>query len=133
MTIDADRLGDLIVAERALQQAQLAGDVGELDRLLHDRLRNFIGPDTQLHDKEEDLESHRGEVFDFKSSTELHMDAQMVGETGITTALLALEVNLNGQPVGGNYRYIRTWVFDDDRWQIVAGAVVAVAEPPRPE
>jgi hypothetical protein len=56
------------------------------------------------------------------------MDAQVLGETGITTALLELDVELNGQPVGGKYRYVRTWVFDDDRWQIAGGAVVAAAD-----
>jgi hypothetical protein len=129
---DAAKLGALIEAERALQKAQLESDVDKLELLLHDQLRNFIGPDTHLHGKADDLESHRSRVFEFKTSSELEMDAQVLGETGITTALLELDVELNGQPVGGNYRYIRTWVFDDDRWQIVGGAVVAATDSPGP-
>jgi ketosteroid isomerase-like protein len=131
--IDSARFGQLLIAERALQAAQLTSDFDALDDLIHDDLRNFIGPDTGLHGKEEDLAAHREHLFTFVESNELSVDAQVVGETGITTALLALKVKIGDDTVDGTYRYIRTWVFEDERWQIIAGAVVAVPEEMRPE
>jgi hypothetical protein len=37
-----------------------------------------------------------------------------------------LKVDVNGAPAEGTYRYVRFWIFEDDRWQIVGGAVVAI-------
>jgi hypothetical protein len=119
----------LLIAERSLQEAQLASDVEQLDRLIHEKLR-FIGPDSNVHGKEDDLESHRTGRFKFLSSEEKELDAHIFGDTGVTFALLTLEVEMDGKSSAGDYRYTRTWIWEDDRWQIVAGAVAAATELP---
>ena len=119
----------LLVAERALQAAQLASDIEQLDWLIHEKLR-FIGPDSNVHGKQDDLESHRTGRFKFLSSEEKELDAHIFGETGVTFALLAMEVESEGESTSGNYRYTRTWIWEDDRWQIVAGAVTASTDLP---
>jgi Domain of unknown function (DUF4440) len=124
-------LDSLLLAERALQSAQLASDVDALDQLLHPQLR-FIGPDSNVHGKEDDLESHRGGNFNFLASEEKELDAHVYGSAAVTLALLALEVEINDEPVSGNYRYTRTWVWQDQRWQIVAGAVALAVNLPPP-
>jgi hypothetical protein len=115
-------------AEHALQAAQLASDVNALALLLHDHLR-FVGPDTGVHTKAEDLSSHEAGLVAFNQSSPVEIEAHVFGTTGVSIALIELEVEVSGEPVTGSYRYTRTWLFEDDRWQIVAGAVVAVPEP----
>ncbi|MGK2878295.1 MAG: nuclear transport factor 2 family protein [Solirubrobacterales bacterium] len=115
----------LMEVEQALQRAQLASDVDALEQLLHNHLR-FIGPDTGVHDKAEDLAAHQAGLVAFKSSTPVEFEVHAYGTTGVTIALLELEVEVSGELVHGTCRYTRTWLCEDDRWQIVAGAVVAV-------
>jgi hypothetical protein len=115
----------LMEAEHELQRAQLAGDVNALELVLHDHLR-FIGPDTHVHGKADDLSSHESGVVSFKASNPVEIEAHVFGETGLTVALIELEVEVADTLVIGEYRYSRTWLFEDDRWQIVGGAVVAV-------
>lgn len=116
----------LLAAERALQKAQLASDVDALDLLLHDDLELFIGPDTGLHGKAEDLQAHRDHIFSFRKSEEIEVSTSVFGTTGVTSALLELELEVGGAPVAGRYRYLRAWSFEEGRWQIVGGAVVTV-------
>jgi hypothetical protein len=115
----------LMEAENALQRAQLAGDVNALELLLHDHLR-FVGPDTGVHNKAEDLSAHEAGLIAFKASNPVEIEAHVFGTTGVSIALINMEVAVDGELVIGAYRYTRTWLFEDDRWQIVAGAVVAV-------
>jgi hypothetical protein len=53
---------EVLLEERALQAAMLAGDVEELDRLLHPELL-AVGPDGPMIDKAGDLEAHRSGVI----------------------------------------------------------------------
>lgn len=115
----------LMEAEHALQRAQLASDVNALELLLHDHLR-FVGPDTQVHTKAEDLSSHEAGLVVFRASNPIEIEAHVFGTTGVSIALVELEVEMGGENVAGAYRYTRTWLYEDDRWQIVGGAVVAV-------
>ncbi len=115
----------LMEAEHALQRAQLAGDVNALERLLHDHLR-FIGPDAAVHSKADDLSSHEAGAVIFRASNPIEIEAHVFGTTGVSIALVELEVAIDGANVAGAYRYTRTWLYEDGRWQIVAGAVVAV-------
>jgi len=114
----------LIEAEQALQRAQLANDANSLELLLHDHLR-FIGPDAAVYDKAADLAIYEAGLVIFKESNPIEIEAHVFGTTGLSILLVELEVLTNGELVTGNYRYTRTWLYEDDRWQIVGGAVVA--------
>ncbi|HMG94982.1 MAG TPA: nuclear transport factor 2 family protein, partial [Gemmatimonadaceae bacterium] len=50
--------GSLRACEADLRRAQLASDVGELDRLVDDALV-FIGPNGAVYGKQDDLDAHR--------------------------------------------------------------------------
>lgn len=120
----ADR-ESLLAAEHALQQAQLSSDADALEGLLHDDLA-FVSPGGVVVGKADDLRLHRSGALSFRASNALEVDAHVIGETGVTLALLTMEVVADGQEVIGTYRYLRTWVFDGDRWQVIAGSAVAI-------
>jgi hypothetical protein len=122
MNMAADH-DSLIEAERALQSAQLANDANALECLLHDHLR-FVGPDGAAHDKAADLAACESGLVSYKSSNPIEIEVHVYGTTGLSLVLVELEVLANGESVIGEYRYTRTWLYEDDRWQIVAGAAV---------
>lgn len=119
----------LMEAEQELQRAQLESDVNALERLLHNHLR-FIGPDARVHDKASDLSAHESALVVFKASRPLEIEVHMFGTTGLTLALIELVIDVHGEAVAGNYQYSRTWLYEDDRWQIIAGAVVPAPHAP---
>ncbi|MBJ7332033.1 MAG: nuclear transport factor 2 family protein [Solirubrobacteraceae bacterium] len=122
MTADRD---SLLRSEHELQRAQLASDTDALALLLHEDLR-FIGPDAGVHGRAADLAAHAAGDVVFRSSNALEIEARVFGATGLSIALIELEVEVGGETVRGAYRYTRTWLHEDGRWQIVGGAVVAV-------
>ncbi len=120
---------DLLSAERALQAAQLAGDVIALDRLLDDRLV-AIGPDGARHTKDQDLAAYRSGSSVITDLVEDDVEVLVAGSTGVTFFTGTLAGTFGGHPMSARMRYTRTWVHDDDAgWRILA-AHIAVQPPP---
>jgi ketosteroid isomerase-like protein len=110
-------------AERELQSAMLAGDLGQLDRLIDDRVI-ATGPDGRRFTKTEDLESHRSGTLVIHDLTEEELSVVVAGDTGVTVVLLALTGVHGGEEFAVRLRYTRTWVrHGDDRWRVLAAHV----------
>jgi ketosteroid isomerase-like protein len=110
-------------AERELQSAMRAGDVGALDRLIDDRVI-ATGPDGRGFTKAEDLETHRSGTLVIQDLTEEKLSVLVAGETGVTVVLLALTGAHEGEEFAARLRYTRTWVrHGDDRWRVLAAHV----------
>jgi hypothetical protein len=119
----------LLAAERALQAAQLAGDVAALDRLLDDRLV-AIGPDGARYSKEDDLTAHRTGSSDITRLVEEDLEDLLVGATGVTLFTGTVAGTCGGEPTSARPRYTRTWVHDErDGWRILAAHIAPVPEP----
>ncbi|WP_225851241.1 nuclear transport factor 2 family protein [Streptomyces sp. HPF1205] len=115
-------------AEQRLQAAVRSGDVEALRLLLDDRVV-YTGPDGSTSTKEEDLEAHRSRtlVVDVFDQQDLHVT--VVGSTGITRVLAAVEGTAGGQPFAARLRYTRTWVHADGTWRVLAAHAGAVPDP----
>lgn len=111
-------------AEERLRDAMLAGDADALAGLLHDDLL-FLGPTGAVARKSDDLENYRRARQRMTKVIPRELVIELFGEsTGVATVLAELEGEFNGTPFAGTFRYIRTWQRDDDRWQVIAGAVM---------
>jgi ketosteroid isomerase-like protein len=117
----------VLVEERALQAAMLAGDVAELDRLLHPQLL-AVGPDGQLMDKAGDLESHRSGVLQIAELQEEEVHVKVFGDTAVTFVVLAYRAKIAGDDVSGRMRYTRTWARAGDPWRVVAAHISPVPD-----
>ncbi len=116
----------LLLAERRLQAAQLAGDVAVLDELIDERLI-FTGPDGQLYGKEDDLTLHRSGDQRMTAVQEEDVRCLVDGRTGVTWFVGRLAGTFKGTDFDGRLRYTRTWVHDDaSGWKIVAGHASAI-------
>ena len=115
-------------AEQRLQDAVRSGDAEALGLLLDDRVV-YTGPDGSTVTKEEDLEAHRSRILtvDVLDQQELHVT--VVGATGITRVLAALEGTAAGQPFKARLRYTRTWIHADGTWRVLAAHASAVPDP----
>ena len=123
-------LATLSAAERALHEAQLAGDVEALDRLLDDRLV-AIGPDGARHTKGDDLAGYRSGFSVITELVEEDLELLVVGTTGVTFFTATVAGTFGGEPMSARLRYTRTWTHDDKGgWRILA-AHIAVQPPSR--
>ena len=117
------RATELRATERALQSAQLASNVAELDRLIDDRLI-FTGPDGQLYSKADDLGLHGSGEQKMSRVEEEDLAVLVVGNTGVTCFLGTVAGVLAGSEFIARVRYTRTWAFDDSHgWRLIAGHV----------
>jgi hypothetical protein len=128
-----NRAAELRGAERALQAAQLASDVTELDRLIDDRLV-FTGPDGQLYTKADDLRLHGTGEQKMSRVAEEDLTVLVAGNTGVTCFLGTVAGALAGNEFTARVRYTRTWIHDDTHgWRLIAGHVSAVGAVHNPQ
>jgi ketosteroid isomerase-like protein len=124
MGSEAEELA-VLAEERALQAAQLASDVGELDRLLHPELL-AVGPDGQLADKEADLAAHRAGIFRMVELQEEEVHVRVLGETAVTFVVLRISGSIAEARVAGRMRYTRTWTRRGGAWRVLAAHISPV-------
>jgi ketosteroid isomerase-like protein len=118
--------GMLRASETALRAAQLAGDVGALDRLLDDALM-FTGPDGAVYGKTDDLDAHREGWVRISRLQPSDERIQQYGTVAVVSVRMDMAGSWQGQPFEGPFRYTRVWRRTDDGWRIVAGHVSGVA------
>jgi ketosteroid isomerase-like protein len=121
---------EIVALEGEIRAAQLAADVGALDRLLSDDLL-FAGPDGQLGTKAQDLDAHGSGAVRFQSHEPEELRVRRIGaDVAITSLRARLAVELGGRVVRGTYRYTRVWAREDGRtWRVVGGQVSEIATP----
>lgn len=125
--IETPTVASLLVAQRQLQSAQLAGDVAALERLLHDRLV-AIGPDGSRHTKDDDLAAHRTGTSVITELVEQDVEVLVDGATGVTFFVGLVSGTFEGRPMAALLRYTRTWVHDGRAgWRILAAHIAVVA------
>jgi hypothetical protein len=112
--------------EERLRGAMLSSNVAELDALIHDRLL-FIGPDSGVYRKDDDLELHRSGQEKLTRVDLKDVQIESHGSTAVAVVVAELAGIFKGQEFEGRYRYIRTWVRSGEGWQVIAGSVCAVA------
>jgi ketosteroid isomerase-like protein len=109
-------------AEIALRQAQLAGDIESLDRLLADEL-TFTGPDGLLYGKRDDLDAYRAGAIRITKLEPSEEHVQDFGELAVVSVRMEMRGSFQGADFGGPFRYTRIWRRTDSGWRIVAGHV----------
>ena len=120
MSHSLDEIRDV---ERQLQQAMVKNDVQALERLIHDDLV-FIDVEGNVQGKRDDIDSHAsGAVVQTAVEFVEEPVMQLHGETAVVAVKAHVKVQLQGNPVEALCRYLRVWLFQDERWQILSGGV----------
>jgi Domain of unknown function (DUF4440) len=97
---------EIIKLEHKLIEAIKASDIDFIEKVLHDDLL-FLAPNGQIITKEMDLTSHKSK--------------QMIVER------LIPNFEDLGQPISGQFRYIRNWKVFNDHIKIVSGACLQIS------
>jgi len=120
MSHSLDEIRDV---ELQLQQAMVKNDVQALERLIHDDLV-FIDVEGNVQGKRDDIDSHASGAM-VQTAVEFVEEPvmQLHGETAVVAVKAHVKVQLQGNPVEALCRYLRVWLFQDERWQILSGAV----------
>jgi ketosteroid isomerase-like protein len=120
MSHSLDEIRDV---ELQLQQAMVKNDVQALERLIHDDLV-FIDVEGNVQGKRDDIDSHAsGAVVQTAVEFVEEPVMQLHGETAVVAVKAHVKVQLQGNPVEALCRYLRVWLFQDERWQILSGAI----------
>lgn len=124
MSHSLDEIRDV---ELQLQQAMVKNDVQALERLIHNDLV-FIDVEGNVQGKHDDIESHAsGAVVQTAVEFVEEPVMQFYGESAIVAVKAHVKVRVQGKPLEAFCRYLRVWLFQDERWQIISGAVRIIA------
>jgi hypothetical protein len=115
----------ILAAEAALRAAQLAGDVGALDRLLDDGLV-FTGLDGAVVGKADDLALHRSGRLKVTRMDPSDTRIVRLGPVAVVSVRMDAVAVVDGAAVGGPLRYTRVWREAPAGWRVVAGHMSAV-------
>jgi ketosteroid isomerase-like protein len=115
----------LRACEEAIRQAQLAGDVAALDRLVDDELV-FTGPDGAVYGKPDDLDAHRNGWIRIMRLDPSEERIQRFGNIAVVSVRMEMSGVFRDTPFAGPFRYTRVWRQHPDGWRVVAGHVSAV-------
>lgn len=118
----------VLAFEAALVDAQLAGDVAALDRLLDERL-HFIGLDGRAFSKADDLAAHRSGRIRITRMRVIDRHIVPLDDVAVVLVLMDSEAVVDGTVTVARLRYTRVWSKGQDGWKIVAGHMAVVAEP----
>ena len=112
--------------EVELREAMLRNDITTLDRLLADEVI-FTDPQGSVIDKVEDLSLHQSGNLVVTSYETDELIVRVFGSTAITNLKVRLTGLFKGESFSGVYRYTRTYLKQNERWQIIAAQATAIA------
>ncbi|WP_187977933.1 nuclear transport factor 2 family protein [Mycetocola sp. JXN-3] len=113
--------------ETELLDAMRTSDLVALDRLISDQL-TFIGPDGAVLTKQADLEAHRTGATSFEKIDVLSRESTEDDDGGRTKTVANAVLRAVEGTVSVRLTWHREWRVLDDRWQVVSGAVEALAD-----
>jgi ketosteroid isomerase-like protein len=118
--------------EEQWRQAQLAGDVAAMDKLLSD---DYIGISMtgQVHTKAQQLERMRNRTLVLNRIDLGEIQVKLVGAIAIVTSRAEVEGTNDGTPLKGVYRYTRVYQhLPSGDWRITSFEATRVPGPRAP-
>jgi hypothetical protein len=118
MTISKD---NIIEIEYKLIEGTTTGDLEFLDAILHDDLL-FIAPNGQTITKQMDLASHRAGEMVVEHLIPTFEEVKILGNTATVIVVYDTKGSMLGDPIQGQFRYIRIWKLFGDGLKVIAGS-----------
>lgn len=113
---------DQIVAlEVRLLEAMKNSDIDALDELLHDDLL-FVIPTGQTVTKQMDLANLQSGNLKIEEISSSEQEIRVIHDDAIVSVVISLKGNYLGNPIAGQFKYIRTWKLFNGSWKVIGGA-----------
>jgi ketosteroid isomerase-like protein len=101
-------------------------DTDFLERYLSDDYVSTF-PDGAALDKKGEIEALKSGAIALTEMTPREMKVRVYGEAAVITGQSAIKAKVNGQEVGGEFRFTDVWVKQSNRWLAVASQVTRIA------
>ncbi|PSR54973.1 DUF4440 domain-containing protein [Adhaeribacter arboris] len=119
------KIEEIIAMENKLLQGIKSSDVELLDQMLHDDLL-FITPNGQVVTKEMDLASHKAGEMEVEHLLATFEDVKIIGDNAIVVVVYDTKGKMLGNPIQGQFRYIRVWKMFTDGLKVIGGSCFQV-------
>ncbi|MDQ3111087.1 MAG: nuclear transport factor 2 family protein [Bacteroidota bacterium] len=117
---------DIITLETKLIDAIKSSDVQFLETILHDDLL-FIAPNGQLITKEMDIASHRAGEMSVEQLIPTFEEIKIIDDTAVAVVVYDTKGTMLGNPIRGQFRYIRIWKLFSDGLKVIGGSCFKLA------
>lgn len=115
MTID----DEVLALDRRRFKAMIAGDVGELEQLLHRDLK-YTHSSGAVDSKESYIRGVREKLWDYRSIDVSNAVMTVYGDTALLHCRLQIDLNRKGVPRQVDSVALSVWIKHEGRWQVVA-------------
>lgn len=119
------RKEEIIEIENHLIQGIKTSDITLLDKILHNDLL-FITPNGQAITKEMDLASHSAGEMEIEQLTATFEDVKIIGDNAVVVVVYDTKGKVLGNPIQGQFRYIRIWKMFSDGLKVIGGSCFKV-------
>jgi hypothetical protein len=108
----------LAMDERRLK-AMIAGDIGELEKLLHRDLK-YTHSSGLVDSKDSYIRGVREKLWDYQSIRTSNEAVSVYGETALVHCRLQIDLEVKGTPRQVDSLALTVWIKDEGRWQVLA-------------
>ena len=108
----------LAMDERRLK-AMIAGDIGELEKLLHRDLK-YTHSSGLVDSKDSYIRGVREKLWDYLSIKTTNMLMTVYGDTALIHCRLQIDLEVKGVPRQVDSLALTVWIKDEGRWQVLA-------------
>ena len=115
----SENVAQVIELDCKRMRAMEARDYTFLESVLADKLV-YIHSSSSIQTKTSLLSNMKSGSTIYAALEPLHVDAQDLGEVVVLTGMARAEGVVNGEPVSFKVRFIDTYAWRDERWQMVA-------------
>ncbi|CAN5916920.1 hypothetical protein BH11BAC7_BH11BAC7_32540 [soil metagenome] len=123
MKITQEQILDL---EHKLITAIKSGDIAFFETYLHDDLL-FLAPNGQLITKQIDIASHRAGEMSVEQLTPAFEEIKITGDTAVVVVVYDTKGTMLGNPIAGQFRYLRIWKLFSDGLKVIGGSCFKLA------
>src|SRR5215217_3708328 len=112
---------DVLAHEARLYEAIKAGDIHELDALLHNDLL-FIIPSGEVITKQADLQTYRDGAVQVDKINATVEQLNLIDDSAVITLVMELKGKAGDIFFEASFRYIRFWKKFDDGIKVIGGS-----------
>jgi hypothetical protein len=117
----------ILLYETQLREAQLAGDVNALDRLIDNALI-FTTLEGTVVGKTDDLDLHRSGQLRITRMNPIEHHIVDLGTTVVVAVKMDAGASVDGAVFSGKLRYTRVWCERAGGWRVIAGHMSVVPD-----
>ncbi len=121
---------NLLYMERDLRDSAVRNDTKLFEQVALDDYIS-ISPQGMVATKSQGLANAKNVKFDSIDTDDVQV--RVHGDMGLVTGRATVKGQMSGQPVSGQYRYMRVYTKDSGRWRAVSFQLTPIVQAPAPK